>query len=761
MLKKLLSLIVLALTANMLAAQSVVLEDDGAYRIECVSHAKGGVAPGAAFNDPSVLFYVSDTNRPDALLWTISKVGEDSSGAPMFTLRHNSTGLYATYDGERNDYKRYVEMTDAPQGEGSYWTFVPQSTAYSIQNVKAPAHHWHVRTSSLTGTYAEDIPPGSNSQFWLYDSNGRRVTEIVPPAPSFSNLVHNLTIGGKPAIYDSRTETYLVTVPDELRSAKDATFAINYSTEGGNVKISGFAVESGSDFTFSNFKGGRAYNLAIRGADGNNYKSTLSFTFLPIVELFGHGFSASTHPGQIRVNDADNEGVDELLNMKVHWRGNTSIRRAKKNYAVKLTDADGKSVDRKLLGLRNDNNWILDAAFIDPSRIRNRVSTDIWNDFRTAPYYADREPKARTATRGRMVEVFLNGVYDGIYCMTEKLDRKQLKLRKLDTHEEGGVTIADPLQHGQLYKAVEWHYTSYFGYEGGSFTGVLPSEPLNTSDAWGGWEVKYPDLGDGEPFDWAPLYNHVAFMSTCTDAQFKREVANRFDLPVMRDYYLLQEMALATDNTAKNIYWFIYDAAESTKMSLAPWDFDGTWGINWNGAKSNSAAEHTLRSYFGDLLSSNKIYSYLMRLNYDGWNARLAERYCELRRTKVFDPDALYQRFDDYVTLLRESGATQREFDRWNGADGYQLDWDADMTYIRGWIDAHVATLDALYGYDPITGTIAISAFDDGHRQPVDVYSIDGRHVLHIEAQSGFEAEAQLRTLPAGVYIIGGKKVKI
>ncbi len=76
---------------------------------------------------------------------------------------------------------------------------------------------------------------------------------------------------------------------------------------------------------------------------------------------------------------------------------------------VDLTDSVcGDSTDGKLLkGMRSDNKWILDAMFVDASRMCNRVSTDLWNDFAAAPYYADQEPKARTGTRGRFVEMIL------------------------------------------------------------------------------------------------------------------------------------------------------------------------------------------------------------------------------------------------------------------------------------------------------------------------------------------------------------------
>ncbi len=269
--------------------------------------------------------------------------------------------------------------------------------------------------------------------------------------------------------------------------------------------------------------------------------------------------------------------------------------------------------------------------------------------------------------------------------------------------------------------------------------------------------MKYPDLGDGDPIDWAPLYDHVAFMATCTDSQFEDEVAQRFDLPVLLDYYLLQELAMAFDNSAKNIYWFIYDATQSTRLTLAPWDFDGTWGRIWNGTKGNSDPTTILRNYYGSFKSYNKIYSNLMRLNYDGWNTHLAERYAQLRRDGTFDPTNLKARFDTYITQLQESGAATREQARWDGNSGFTIDWDEEQRYLHEWIDTHVAILDTFYAYDPLVA-ITPTTIPTG---TIPVHTPDGRHITTIHATTAREAELLLQTLPPGIYIVAGRKVKI
>ena len=79
--------------------------------------------------------------------------------------------------------------------------------------------------------------------------------------------------------------------------------------------------------------------------------------------------------------------------------------------------------------MREDQSWILDAMWLDCSKMRNRVCFDLWNDFNTL-YYSNTEPEAVNATHGYPVEMILDGAYHGLYILSDRIDRKQLKLKK-------------------------------------------------------------------------------------------------------------------------------------------------------------------------------------------------------------------------------------------------------------------------------------------------------------------------------------------
>lgn len=85
------------------------------------------------------------------------------------------------------------------------------------------------------------------------------------------------------------------------------------------------------------------------------------------------------------------------------------LRYAKKSFSFKLKNRQtNENQDAKLLGLREDQSWILDAMWLDCSKMRNRVCFDLWNDFNTL-YYSNTEPEAVNATHGYPVEMILDG----------------------------------------------------------------------------------------------------------------------------------------------------------------------------------------------------------------------------------------------------------------------------------------------------------------------------------------------------------------
>lgn len=466
---------------------------------------------------------------------------------------------------------------------------------------------------------------------------------------------------------------------------------------------------------------------------------TVHFTSLPIIHIQSENISTEFSNGHFLFYDPA-DSVPLTFDIDVRWRGATTLARPKKSYAVKLKDAKGEKLNHSFLGLRSDNSWILDAMSIDKARMRNRISTDLWNDFSTASYIRAFEPTALNGTRGQFVEVFYNHRYQGVYCMTEKIDRKQLQLRKFKNGQMRGV----------LYKTNKWN----------TLVATSPV-PTNAQSLWNGIEISYPNLEDGEPVDWSPLLQIMDFLTNSSASELRRELPQRIDLDVWRDYFLFIELLLAEDNDCKNQCVYFYDATNSTSLfGIAPWDLDHSWG----------------RDYQGNALEANKNFLLYNRVHtclrtYYGSYNYVKERYQGLR-TNELHTDSLKARFHRVFQLYRENQVNEREELRWNGQDDIVLDFDAEEEYIQQWIDQRLAYLDAKYDFDEELGILQTMASASPYYKiriskgmlhiqatktmQLQVSNLQGNDVYRKNMQEGESVDLPL---PCGIYLVNKAKL--
>ena len=708
--KLLLTFLALFATLTTALAADPGFSADKLYRIDCACYAgQGAVVLGAKHNQTIYLYYLQDTSYPDDAWWHIEPVGDGS-----YTFRNAVSGQYMTADEVLYSATtgKYLKLTDTDEGDVSHWTFEEATsdnqTYYKVKCVSSAISkpYFNMRTSAhMLGGYK--TVDGDNGKFAFYEkSDGGTVTPT--PTGKITDYYTSASINGKGLTYDSANEAYYYTLPEALRQGGDfeaaitATWNVGYET-GYELRLNGQAPDATTgNITLSSPTCQTPYTLGVYTTDGT-LKATapLNFTFLPIVEIntggngIGLNYGAA---GTIRVAEADAARPDTVITAKYKIRGASSSGYPKKSYAIKLYDASGSSFDYSFFGLRSDNNWILDAMYIDGACMRNRVATDLWNDFSVRPYYAAKEKKALTGTRGHFVEVFMDGTYHGLYCMTEKLDRKQLKLKK---YQAADPTVAGSTSkvRGLLYKTSQWGYEVHMGHNSGNkyYPGTSPSGYSNTlgRETWCNYELKYPDYAE-EAVEFGPMYNAVNFVCTSSQTDFESGVKSYFDFATTRDYYLFIDLLLATDNHGKNMFYYVYDHSKSDLVGMAPWDLDGTFGIRWDGSTSyTSDATQDLDTFLWEHEHGQMgLYDKLALSTTLSWDNYLAARYATLRRSQ-FQPAALAQRFATYASLFADSHADVREQKKWSGHSGIQT----SATYAQKWVQERVAALDQKYDY--------------------------------------------------------------
>ncbi|GAB3926845.1 CotH kinase family protein [Mucilaginibacter myungsuensis] len=470
-----------------------------------------------------------------------------------------------------------------------------------------------------------------------------------PPTPTTPAHLKGLKINGADCAFDSTFVTfyYPVAVGTTL-----SNITINFDTTAAkNFYFNGTKVSNGGTIS-ANLQTDQKISVKAADKDNNGPTYDLVITGLPIVMLTaGSTIGDNEISGGFKLVNPDYIAQKSQLQLNsaisIAIRGATSRAYPKKNYKVKTTDDAGTSLDKAFLGLREDNSWILDAMYVDQGRMRNRVCTDLWNTFNNVPHFAS-EPEALNGTRGYMTEVFLNGRYAGVYCLTEKLDRKQLKLKK---------------QYGNSYKANLWtNETSFYGN----------SDFDNTKKEWGGWELEYPDLGDTPAPNWGYLHTIVEFIANSTDDEFSAHIGEKVDLPNIVDYFIFMNAMVMHDNENKNTFFSFYDLRNANKFFYSVWDMDGALGRNAGGGK-------TANQVIG--ASNNKLFQRLLQLDPKGFKDMVKARWNVLKANKL-SPSAIDERVENYRKKLVETKAIDREKKVWTNL-GQDLNTEAE--YMKSW----------------------------------------------------------------------------
>ncbi|WP_299671482.1 CotH kinase family protein [uncultured Polaribacter sp.] len=346
----------------------------------------------------------------------------------------------------------------------------------------------------------------------------------------------------------------------------------------------------------------------------------------------------------------------------VRYRGNLSLSFAKKSFDLEFwkDSISEQEIDIKLNGLRSDGDWILDAMFNEPLRLRSSVVTNLWTKIHK-PYYSKKEPKAKSGFEVSYVEVFLNNKYHGIYQLSESIDRKQLKLKK----------NVKSTVNGELFKANS--------YKGGPDFTKSPEKYDDHLIFWNGWATSYPS--DIYQFSWRNLAEFSNLVVHGSNEEFLKNIENKVQISNAIDYYLFVNLLQATDNLGKNYYLGKYDKNEP--YFFIPWDLDGVWGIIQDGIPvwdTNDALE-------------NGLLKRLLEVNPNGYKEKVKTRWAELR-SKEFSNKALFSKINKIYNKFTVEKLYEREQLVWKNKLNETTN-EAHYDHLKTWLTKRLNFLDA------------------------------------------------------------------
>lgn len=421
---------------------------------------------------------------------------------------------------------------------------------------------------------------------------------------------------------------------------------------------------------------------------------TVYFTQVPVLQFSTRHRIVDAPSVYANLVLTDTTGIVAQSATGIEIRGASTQAYPKKSYELSLwADTVGsKTQELALLGLRTDNKWNLQAMYNDQLRLRVKVANELWQDIDQV-YYQAQEPNAKSGIGLAYTEVFVNGSYQGIYTLTERIDRKQLKLKKY----ANGIK-------GELYKGVTFDVAN-------SYAGAPAFN--NDSLIWSGFEYKEPS----EKTDWTNLHDFVSFVATSSDSDFYSQYQSRFNLANAVDYYIFVNLIRATDNTAKNLYIAKYKANEP--YYYVPWDLDGVLGNDWSGTNTNNTRDILSNGFYARLVKDNSA---------TGFQAALASRWGSLRASVLTNAyiSAKIKLNSDY---LLNNNIYEREHLAW---PDYRYE-AAQLAYPSTWLAGRLAYLDN--AFNPAASLLSVAKATDAAL--LQLYPNPASTRLNLEMKSG------------------------
>ena len=352
----------------------------------------------------------------------------------------------------------------------------------------------------------------------------------------------------------------------------------------------------------------------------------------------------------------------------------------KKSYGFETRDAAGANLDVSLLGLPADNDWVLTATFSDKTLMRNALTYSI---ARSTGHYA---------SRTRFCEVVLNGVYQGVYTLAEKVKRgtKRVNVSKLKTTDQTG----DALTGGYIVKldkatgAAAAAWTSKF---------QNPANPLESNILF---QVEYPKVDDITKPQLAYIQAYVDSFETALNTRpftdQRRGYRHYIDTKSFIDYFLLTELSRTIDGYCFSTYFSKDRTSKGGKLTMGPaWDYDLAWGnagfcagdsvIGWVYSNAHCGG-HQVPFWWRKLLSD------------PAFAQELRDRWLTLRATAL-STNSLDELIDANAAQLQESQV--RNYTAWPIMGKYVwanavafATYNEEVDYLKSWMHRRLTWLD-------------------------------------------------------------------
>lgn len=454
------------------------------------------------------------------------------------------------------------------------------------------------------------------------------------------------------------------------------------NNENGNSKIIKSKLLFAQDYTIFDkqlaIANGQSFSFLALGKNGYG-EYNLVFTGLPMITFHGTEYTADDGSQMFALTvydtDHDSDWVTTCYT-KSRLRGNTSLTYEKKSLRLYLKEIkeDGtfEKCNKNLLGLRDDDDWILNALYADNTRIRDQLCVDLWNEVGAKNQLYG----YNYGTDSAMVEVFINDGYQGIYDLMIPVDAKQLGLHPVSE------------QLAQNVDAVERIYKKKYSGEwlSSDFTGQLPDS--NSPDYRGGFYLKGDTILQNEE-EWKPLFRLAALLEA-DDVAFSTDITTYSDQQNLIDNWLFYQAIAGFDNENKNYYYVVRNRDGKEYGYFIPWDMNISFGMVY---ADNVYFSEELASIVTEPVRWQPAQR-MIELDVDN-SKELLQITWNKWRNSTFSDEAITERIQELEHKVKDSGAFKREDARYpNGNQKEDFSYIYDFAVKRlAYVDGYVEEL--------------------------------------------------------------------
>ncbi len=384
--------------------------------------------------------------------------------------------------------------------------------------------------------------------------------------------------------------------------------------------------------------------------------------------------------GNGEVNGLDDEPNDFDGKIGIERRGASSFNYPQRPYGFETRDDKGEDKDVKLLGMPKGSDWVLLSNYNDKSLMRNILGFELFRDM------------GHYSVRSRLCDVVINGKYEGIYLLAEKIKRgkNRVNIDKLKKKEISG----DELTGGYIFKVdrPEGQGSWYSDYN------AFAHPTIRTN-----FNYHYPKASKIAPEQKEYIKNFVDdFQAALREDDFEDTYSDYIDEDSFIDYFIINSVSRNNDGFKKSRYFHKNKDSEGGMLKAGPvWDFDWAWKnisecyivSNTNGAgwthEINNCFNTTCPDWYIRLLESTKFAN------------KVHCRYKQLRKTVLSD-ERIEEKIDSVYNLVEIPQI--EHFNRWKilnkrvGAPEVEnppKTYNEEVERLRNWVTKRMTWLDA------------------------------------------------------------------